>query len=204
VGIVEDFHFESLREDIQSLGMVLGRETSVLAIKLKSGSMSESIALLTQVWKKFTPHQPIRYSFLDERYAAMYADVQRMGRIFTSFAILAIVVSCLGLFALSAFMIEQRAKEIGIRLVMGASLKNIFNLLTFDFIKLVIVSIVIAIPLAWYAMQQWLQDFAYRVDITWQVFAVAGLVAVLIAILTISYQSVRAGLVNPVKSLRSE
>jgi putative ABC transport system permease protein len=204
VGIVEDFHFESLREDIQPLGMVLGRETSVLAVKLKSGSMSESIALLTQVWKKFTPHQPIRYSFLDERYAAMYADVQRMGRIFTSFAILAIVVSCLGLFALSAFMIEQRAKEIGIRLVMGASLKNIFNLLTFDFIKLVVVSIVIAIPLAWYAMQQWLQDFAYRVDITWQVFAVAGLVAVLIAVLTISYQSVRAGLVNPVKSLKSE
>jgi putative ABC transport system permease protein len=204
VGIVEDFHFESLREDIQPLGMVLGQETSVLAVKLKSGSMSESIALLTQVWKKFAPHQPIRYSFLDERYAAMYADVQRMGRIFTSFAILAIVVSCLGLFALSAFMIEQRAKEIGIRLVMGASLKNIFNLLTFDFIKLVVVSIVIAIPLAWYAMRQWLQDFAYRVDITWQVFAVAGLVAVLIAMLTISYQSVRAGLVNPVKSLRSE
>lgn len=204
VGIVEDFHFESLREDIQPLGMVLGRETSVLAVKLQPGSMSESIALLSQVWKKFAPHQPIRYSFLDQRYAAMYADVQRMGQIFTSFAILAIVVSCLGLFALSAFMIEQRTKEIGIRLVMGASLKNIFNLLTFDFIKLVVVSIVIAIPLAWYAMQQWLQDFAYRVDITWQVFAVAGLVAVLIAMLTISYQSVRAGLVNPVKSLRSE
>jgi putative ABC transport system permease protein len=114
------------------------------------------------------------------------------------------VVACLGLFGLSAFMIEQRTKEIGIRLVMGASLKNIFNLLTTDFIKLVIVSIVIAVPLAWYAMQEWLKDFAYRIDITWQVFAVAGLAALLIALFTISFQAIKAALANPVKNLRSE
>lgn len=204
VGIVEDFHFESLREDIQPLGMVLGRETSVLAVKLQPSSISESIALLSQVWKKFAPHQPIRYSFLDERYAAMYADVQRMGQIFTSFAILAIVVSCLGLFALSAFMIEQRTKEIGIRLVMGASLKNVFGLLTFNFIRLVIVSIVIGAPIAWYLMNQWLQDFAYRIEISWVVFALTGMIAIAIALLTISYQAIKAGLANPVKSLRAE
>lgn len=204
IGIVEDFHYESMKENIRPLCFVLGRSSSIISLKVNSQNLSEVIESTTDVWKKFAPHQPIRFSFLDDSYAAMYADVQRMGRIFTCFAVFAIVVACLGLFALSAFMIEQRAKEIGIRLVMGASLKNIFNLLTVDFIKLVVVSIVIAVPLAWYAMQQWLQDFAYRIDITWQVFAVAGLVALLIALFTISYQSVRAGLVNPVKSLRSE
>jgi putative ABC transport system permease protein len=204
IGIVEDFHYESMKENIQPLCFTLGSSPSIISLKVNSQSMSEVIESTTEVWKKFAPHQPIRFSFLDDSYAAMYADVQRMGRIFTCFAVFAIIVACLGLFALSAFMIEQRSKEIGIRLVMGASLKNVFNLLTIDFIKLVILSIVIAVPLAWYAMRQWLQDFAYRVDITWQVFAVAGLVALLIALFTISYQSVRAGLVNPVKSLKSE
>ncbi len=204
IGIVEDFHYESMKENIQPLCFTLGNSPSIISLKVNSQNMSEVIESTTEVWKKFAPHQPIRFAFLDDSYAAMYADVQRMGRIFTCFAVFAIIVACLGLFALSAFMIEQRSKEIGIRLVMGASLKNIFNLLTIDFIKLVILSIVMAVPLAWYAMRQWLQDFAYRVDITWQVFAVAGLVALLIALFTISYQSVRAGLVNPVKSLRSE
>jgi putative ABC transport system permease protein len=204
IGVVEDFHFESMRESIQPLCLTLGNSASIISLKVDSQNMTQVVESTSEVWKKFAPHQPVRFSFLDDSYAAMYADVQRMGRIFTCFAIFAIVVACLGLFALSAFMIEQRAKEIGIRLVMGASLKNIFNLLTFDFIKLVIVSIVLAIPLAWYAMQQWLQDFVYRIEITWQVFVAAGLVALLIAWFTISYQSVRAGLINPVKSLRSE
>jgi putative ABC transport system permease protein len=193
-----------MKENIQPLCFTLGNSPSIISLKVNSQNMSAVIESTTEVWKKFEPHQPIRFSFLDDSYAAMYADVQRMGRIFTCFAVFAIVVACLGLFALSAFMIEQRSKEIGIRLVMGASLKNIFNLLTIDFVKLVMLSIVIAVPLAWYAMRQWLQDFAYRVDITWQVFAAAGLVALLIALFTISYQSVRAGLLNPVKSLRSE
>lgn len=204
IGIVEDFHYESMRENIQPLCFVLGNSPSIISLKVNSGNMRNVIESTTEVWERFAPNQPIRFSFLDDSYAAMYADVQRMGRIFTCFAIFAIVVACLGLFALSAFMIEQRAKEIGIRLVMGASLKNIFNLLTIDFIKLVIISIVIAVPIAWYAMQQWLQDFAYRINITWHIFAVAGIVAILIALVTISYQSIRAGLVNPIKSLRSE
>ena len=204
IGIVEDFHYESMKENIRPLCFVLGSSPAIISVKMNSQNMSAVIESATELWKKFVPHQPARFSFLDDSYAAMYADVQRMGQIFTCFAVFAIVVACLGLFALSAFMIEQRTKEIGIRLVMGASLKNIFNLLTVNFMKLVIVSIVIAVPLAWYAMQEWLKDFAYRIDITWQVFAVAGLVALLIALFTISFQAIKAALANPVKNLRTE
>ena len=150
------------------------------------------------------PHQPIRYTFLDESYARMYEDVQRMGYLFASFAALAIIVACLGLFALSAFMVEQRNKEISIRLVLGASVNNIFGLLTRNFVKLVIISFVIAVPFAWYLMQTWLEDYAYRIEITWDVFILAGTISVLIALLTISYQSLRAALANPATSLRSE
>jgi putative ABC transport system permease protein len=134
----------------------------------------------------------------------MYADVQRTGRIFTSFAILAIVIACLGLFALSAFMGEQRNKEIGIRKVLGASISGITAMLSKDFVKLVIISIVIATPIAYWAMTKWLQDFAYRIDITWWMIAAAGIAAVLIALITISFQSIKAAMANPVKSLRSE
>lgn len=204
IGVVEDFHFESMKENIGNLCLRLGNSPSMISVKASSTNMQELLSNLTETWKKFAPHQPARFAFLDDRYAAMYADVQRMGRIFTTFAVLAIIVACLGLFALSAFMIEQRTKEIGIRLVMGASLKNVFGLLTFNFIKLVIVSIVIGAPIAWYLMNKWLQDFAYRIEISWLVFALTGMIAVAIAMLTISYQAIKAGLANPVKSLRSE
>jgi putative ABC transport system permease protein len=204
IGIVEDFHYESLREDIRPLALVLGFEASVLAIKLKASDVNESIQSITNVWDKFAPHQPIRYSFLDDRYAAMYSDVQRMGKIFTTFAVLAIVVACLGLFALSAFMVEQRSKEISVRLVLGASVNSVFQMLTWNFVKLVLVAFVIAAPLAWYLMTQWLKDYAYRTQIGWDVFAITGIVAIAIALLTISYQSLRAAWINPVKNLRSE
>lgn len=150
------------------------------------------------------PHQAIRYSFLDESYARMYDDVKRTGNIFASFAILAIVVACLGLFALSAFMVEQRNKEISIRLVLGASLKNIFRLMTDQFIRLVLISFVLAVPLSWYIMQKWLEDYEYKTTIGWEVFATAGLASVVIALLTVSYQSIRAALANPASNLRAE
>jgi putative ABC transport system permease protein len=134
----------------------------------------------------------------------MYEDVQRMGRIFSTFAILAIIVACLGLYGLSSFMVEQRSKEIGIRLVLGASVKNIFSLLTLNFVKLILISIAIAVPIAWYMMQKWLEDFVYRTKISLDIFLFAGLAALLIALLTISYQAIRAALTNPVKNLRSE
>jgi putative ABC transport system permease protein len=166
--------------------------------------MSERIQSITHVWNKFAPNQPIRYSFLDDRYAAMYSDVQRMGKIFTSFSILAIVVACLGLFALSAFMVEQRSKEISVRLVLGASVKSVFQLLTWDFLRLVLVSIVIAAPISWYLMSRWLEDYVYRITIGWDVFVVSGVTSVLIALFTISFQSIKAAVMSPVKGLRSE
>ena len=166
--------------------------------------MQSTIASVTKVWKQFSPNQPIRFTFLDERYAQMYDDVDRMGKIFTSFAVLAIIVACLGLFALSSFMVEQRSKEISIRVVLGASVNSIFQLLTKNFVKLVLISFVIATPIAWLMMQKWLQDYQYKIDITMDLFLLAGLASLSIALLTISYQSIRAALSNPVESLRSE
>jgi len=173
-------------------------------VKINAADTKEVISYITSVWKNFSPDQPIRYTFLDESFANMYADVQRTGRIFTSFAVLAIIIACLGLFALSAFMAEQRNKEIGIRKVLGASVSGITAMLSKDFVKLVIISIVIASPVAYWAMTKWLQDFAYRIAISWWMIAVAGLAAILIALITISFQSIKAALMNPVDSLRSE
>lgn len=204
IGEVADFNFESLRERIYGLAMVLGNSPSLIAVKVNPGNMKQSIDAIAATWRQFAPAQPFRYTFLDARFAAMYADVQRMNQLFTSFAILAIVISCLGLFALAAFLAEQRRKEIGIRKVLGASTAGITSLLSIDFIKLILLSILIASPIAGYAMHQWLEDFTYRISISWWLFAAAGTGALLIALLTISFQSVSAALANPVKSLRSE
>lgn len=134
----------------------------------------------------------------------MYEDVSRTGKILTCFATLAIIVACLGLFALSSFMVEQRGKEISIRLVMGATTGSIFQLLTGNFVKLVLITLVIAAPLSWYIMQRWLEDYTYRISVTWDVFVVAGVISVFIALITVSYQSIRAALANPANRLRSE
>ncbi len=180
IGVVEDFHFESMKGEIRPLSFVYGRGGNIVSIKVRSENMAEMIQSVTMLWNKFMPHQPIRYTFLDESYARMYEDVQRMGYLFASFAALAIVVACLGLFALSAFMVEQRNKEISIRLVLGASVNNIFGLLTRNFVKLVMISFVIAVPFAWYMMQTWLEDYAYKIEITWDVFLLAGTISVLL------------------------
>ena len=150
------------------------------------------------------PGQPFSYAFLEDSFDAMYRAEQRIGTIALTFACLAIFIACLGLFGLAAFTAEQRTKEIGVRKVLGASVGSIVALLSKDFLKLVLIAIVIASPIAWYAMNRWLQDFAYKITIEWWVFALAGLLAVGIALLTVSFQSIRAALMNPVKSLRSE
>ncbi len=204
IGVVEDFHFESLREKINPVGLVLGHSPSITAIKIGSGELAQTLKAITGVWQGMAPHQAIRYTFLDEGFARMYADVQRMGHIFTIFAGFAIFVACLGLFALSSYLAERRTKEIGIRKVLGASVTGVAALLAKDFIKLVLVAILIASPVAWYFMQQWLSDFAYRIEMQWWMFVAAGVLAVAIALLTVGGQAVKAALVDPVKSLRSE
>jgi putative ABC transport system permease protein len=204
IGVVEDFHFESMRQSITPLCLVVGSNPSVLLVKVSGNNMSENIRAISGVWNQFSPNQPIRFNFLDERYAKMYDDVQRAGSIFTTFAVLAIIVACLGLFALSAFMVEQRSKEISIRMVLGASVNTIFRLMTQHFVTLVLISFVLAVPIAWYLMQQWLNDFVYRTDVTWDVFVISGIGALVVALGTVSYQAVKAALMNPVQNLRSE
>jgi putative ABC transport system permease protein len=204
IGIVENFNFESMRQQIDPLCMFLGNSNSVISVKVNGANMKKALASITHVWKSFLPNQAIRYDFLDESYAAMYADVQRMSLIFTAFAVLAIIIACLGLFALAAFMAQQRSKEISIRKVLGASVSNVFALLTGNFLKLVLISLLIAIPIGWWLMQKWLQDYTYRISITWDVFALSGLAVLIIALITICYQAVKAAIANPVETLRSE
>jgi putative ABC transport system permease protein len=204
IGVTADFNFESIRDHVDGLCMQLGNSPLTTAIKVNAGDMRSTLSGISAVWKQFAPSEPIRYSFLDQRFAAMYDDVQRMAGIFTSFALLAVIISSLGLFALAAFMAEQRRKEIGIRKVLGASVQGITVLLSLDFVKLVGIAILIATPVAWLGMNKWLQDFAYRTSISWWILASAALMAIVIAVLTVSFQSVKAALANPVKSLRSE
>jgi putative ABC transport system permease protein len=205
IGVMADFNFETMRQDIEPICFVLRNYTaSIVSVKMSGADAKDVINYVSNVWKSFSPNQPFRYTFLDESFANMYADVQRTGRIFTSFAVLAVIIACLGLFALSAFMGEQRNKEIGIRKVLGASISGITAMLSKDFVKLVIISIVIASPIAYWAMTKWLQDFAYRIDITWWMIVAAGIAAILIALITISFQSIKAAMANPVKSLRAE
>ena len=204
IGVVEDFHWENMKNEIGPLCFVRGNGGNIVSVKVKTENMADVIQSIQSVWNRFMPHQPFRYTFLDESYARMYDDVSIMGNVFAGFAMLAIIVACLGLFALSAFMVEQRNKEISIRLVLGASLNNIFRLLTGNFVKLVLIAFVIAVPVSWYVMQQWLEDYKYKTKITWDVFVFSGVLAVLIALLTVSYQSVRAALTNPANNLRSE
>ena len=204
IGVLEDFYFNSIKESVKPLALIFGEGGSIVSVKVKTEDMSTTLTSISKLWKEFMPSQPIRYNFLDESYARMYKDVEKTGKIFTTFAILAVVVACLGLFALSAYMVEQRSKEISIRKVLGASLGGIFNLLTINFIRLVLIAFAIAIPLGWYAMNKWLENYENRVDITWDIFMVSGIMALIIALLTISTESIKAAMVNPANRLRSE
>lgn len=204
IGVVNDFYYESLKQHVDPLCMVLGNSNSIISVKMNTRDMREALASVEGVWKRFLPHQSMRYDFLDQSYAAMYLEVQRMQYIFTGFAILAIIIACLGLFALAAFMAEQRNKEIAIRKVMGASAVNLFSLLTINFLKLVFISLCLAIPAGWLLMNKWLQDYAYRVKLRWDVFVIAGVIVLLIALTTICWQALGAARANPVNRLRSE
>ena len=205
VGVMKDFHFRSLQEKIKPLSMrVELRNLNLLSIKISAGNLKSTLAGIESKWKETIPNRPYSYFFLDEFFDRQYRAEQRFGKLFFNFAILAIAISCLGLLGLASYSTYQRTREIGIRKVLGASTPGIVNMLSIDFMKLVAISFVIATPVAWYFMYKWLQDFAYRIDIHWWVFAIAGILAMAVALATISFQAVKAALSNPVKSLRSE
>jgi len=205
IGVMEDFHYESLRNAIGPLCLYIGRSTSRVSFRFQTGEdISTTLASVEEKWKEFAPNQPFDYSFLDESFRNMYDSEQRLSKIFSLFAGLSIFVACLGLFALASYMAEQRTKEIGIRKVMGATVSDIISLLSQDFMRLVLISILLAVPVAWWFMHQWLEGFEYRTNIQAGIFITAGLAAIIISLLTVTYQSLRAALTNPVDALRDE
>jgi predicted permease len=206
IGVIEDFHFQSLHTSIAPLIFRLSTEPASqnVIIRTQPGQTQRALASMETLWKQLNPKFPFAYRFADEEYANLYKSETIVGSLANYFAFLAIFISCLGLFGLATFTAEQRTKEIGVRKVLGASISNVVALLSTDFLKLVLIAILIASPLAWYTMNEWMQNFEYKVGVEWWVFLIAGVLAILVALLTISFQSIKAALMNPVKSLRAE
>lgn len=206
VGVVKDFILDSPFQKVDPMvigGAMFGH--NVIHIKFnETASTTESLATTEAVFRKFNSEYPFNYEFVDQAYAKKFDSEQRTGKLVSMFTLLTIFISCLGLFGLASYMAENRIKEIGVRKVLGASVQSIAALLSKDFLKLVLMSVVLAIPVSWYFMSKWLEDFAYRITISWWTFALAGLLALLVALVTVSYQAIKAAIANPVKSLRSE
>jgi putative ABC transport system permease protein len=205
IGVVQSFHHLGLQKPIDPQMITLRPNTrQAYSIKLQTTDLQKTLGSIKKEWSKYFPNDPFNYYFLDDQFNSQYQSDQRFGEMFTLFAFLAILIACFGLIGLSAYNILQRTKEVGIRKVLGASVQNVVFILSKDFLLLVIISFVIAAPVSWLVMHNWLQDFAYRINISWWVFGIAGLVALVIALGTISYQAIKAALVNPVKSLKTE
>ncbi|HUS01989.1 MAG TPA: FtsX-like permease family protein, partial [Chitinophagaceae bacterium] len=208
VGVIKDFHYQSLHQQITPLVIInssrFNDRMNTTAVRIKADNFKSATAAIESTWKKFVPERPFTYSFLDKNLAEQYQAEQTTQKIFTVFSVLAIFIGCIGLLGLAAYSTQQRLREISIRKVLGAGVGNIVTMLSKDFLKLVAIASVIAFPVAWYAMHTWLQDFAYRINISWWVFIVAGLLSALIALFTISFQAIKAAVSNPVKSLRTE
>ncbi|MEO5681395.1 MAG: ABC transporter permease [Chitinophagaceae bacterium] len=203
IGVIKDFHFKSLHEAITPLLMVLQPETGLI-VKVKTTDIASLLGTIKEQWQTFKTDEPFSYAFMDELYSKTYAAEQKTGRILNIFAILTIIVACMGLFGLATYTAEQRAKEIGIRKVLGATVTQVTQMLSKEFLKLVLIGCLLAFPLSWWAMHIWLQDFAYRIDISWWVFVLAGITALVIALFTVSFKAIKAALANPVTSLRSD
>lgn len=205
IGVVQDFHYQSLQENIEPLSIrIEPNRSNLMAIKISPKNIKQTIASIEENWLKFLPTESFNYYFLDDFFDQQYRSEERFANLFSNFAVLAILISCLGLLGLAAYSTLQRRREIGIRKILGASVSGIINLLSIDFIKLVVIAFVIASPLAWFAMHYWLEDFAYRTTIQWWMFALAGITALLIALLTVSVNAIKASLDNPVVALRNE
>ena len=205
IGVVQDFHYKSLHEKVTASVIQLYPQWAyTIAAKLKTAEVQGTIAYINNVWNKYISSYPLDYKFMDESYGAMYNSEEKLSELLWIFTIMAIIVGCMGLFGLAAFSAEQRTKEIGIRKVLGANVLDIVGLLSRSFLVLVIIASLIAFPIAWWAMNNWLKDFPYRITISWWMFGIAIIAALLIALLTVSFQSIRAAIANPVKSLRTE
>ena len=183
--------------------MVLEPESGII-VKVRTKDIAGLLSTMKQQWAAYNTEEPFSYAFMDDLYNKTYAAEQKTGTILNIFAVLTIFVACMGLFGLATYTAEQRSKEIGIRKVLGASVMQVTQMLSKEFVKLVLIGCVIAFPLSWWAMHKWLQDFAYRIDISWWVFVLVAIIALLIALLTVSFKAIRAALANPVKSLRAE
>jgi ABC-type antimicrobial peptide transport system permease subunit len=205
IGIVKDFNFRSFHEKITPLVIRNADEWCTnIQVKVAPHKQKDAITAAQAIWKANFPGEPFSYKFVDQEFDNLYRSDAKSSGLMSVFAIIAVIISCLGLFGLAAFTAEQRGKEIGIRKVLGATVSGIVSLLSVDFVVLVIVALVIASPLAWWLMNIWLQNFAYRVELQWWVFMLAGLISVMIAFITVSFQAIKAAVANPVKSLRSE
>ncbi|PIQ21626.1 MAG: hypothetical protein COW65_07980 [Cytophagales bacterium CG18_big_fil_WC_8_21_14_2_50_42_9] len=205
IGLIKDFHFSNLHEPIMPVFITLRPEAAgMVYVRTQAGQTQQAIASLQKLHTQFEPAAPFEYHFLDQGFEQMYRSDILVSKLATGFAFIAIFISCLGLFGLVTYTVQQRTKEIGIRKVLGASVQSVVIMLSKDFLKLVLIAALIAFPVAWYALHQWLQDFAYRIDLSWEIFALAGSLGVLIALFTVSFQAIKAAIANPVKSLRSE
>ncbi|NGP77685.1 FtsX-like permease family protein [Balneolaceae bacterium YR4-1] len=204
IGVVKDFHYESLRRNIEPLGLFYGKSSGNVAFAIGASNSREAIEKLEAWWNEKAPDRPFNYSFMDQQFEQMYRSEQRVQNLMTAFSLIALFIACLGLFGLSAHSVNRRTKEIGIRKVMGATVPNVLALISGEFLKLVVISFLISIPISYFAATRWLNDFTYRTNIGVDIFLLTGLGAILIALLTVSGQSVKAALMNPADSLRSE
>jgi len=204
IGVVKNFNYKPIQQPIEPMILALNRWGGTAVIRTQPGKTEATIKALGKISADLNPGYPFSYGFLDQDLANQYKGEQRMGSLFNVFAVLAIFISCMGLYGLSAFMAEQRTKEIGVRKVLGASVFKVVYLLSTGFTKLILIAVVIAVPLAWFAINSWLKSFAFRVNADWMVFLIASLAALAIAWLTVSYESIKAAIANPVKSLRNE
>jgi len=208
IGVVKDFHFQSLHQKIAPLFINYSGKfadvSGATAVRIKGSNFNNAVASIENTWKKFVKDRPFHYTFLDQTLAKQYQGEQTTQRIFTIFSALAIFIACIGLLGLAAYTTQQRIREISVRKVLGASAGNIVAMLSKDFLKLVLIASLLAFPVAWWGMHVWLQDFEYKINISWWVFAGAAIAAALVALFTISFQAIKAAFANPVKNLRTE
>jgi hypothetical protein len=205
VGVVKDFHSTSLQQEIPPLIIASNKEEySVVGIKLKQGDIKNTISRIEKIWSRVYPEYVFEYQFMDQKIAAFYQQENKLSHLYKIFAAIAIILSCLGLYGLASFMAVQRIKEVGIRKVLGASVQNVIYLFSKEFVILISIAFIIATSISWYFMDKWLQGYVYRIRLSWWIFIAGGLISLLIALITVSSQAVKAAMTSPVKNLRTE